>query len=196
MMDPKKGEIKYGKNVVPDYALIGGTFGHVLYGDKIDPSKAPIQLNTFNGAELDGKIWPVKIMKGKQLYDTEEKTLIVPKLFGPKGSGAYLSDGDWQKAASAGMSTAGLNFSGKFGWVTTEMTIPVNHQVLPKDKSLKCEACHSRDGRLENVKAGWVPGRDRSLFLDIVGILALLGSLGGASMHGYMRYKSSAKKGE
>jgi hypothetical protein len=134
-------------------------------------------------------------MKGKQLYDTENKTLIVPKLFGPRGSGAYFADGDWKKAAAAGMSAAGLDFSGKYDWVTTEMIIPVNHQVLPKDKSLRCEACHSRDGRLENVKAGWVPGRDRSLFLDIVGILALLGALGMAAMHGFMRYKSSQRKG-
>ncbi len=196
VMDPKKGEIKLGGKLVPDYALIGGNVGHVLYGDKIDPSKAPIQLTTFHEAELDGKIWPVKIMKGKQLYDTENKTLIVPKLFGPRGSGAYFADGDWKKAASAGMNAAGLDFSGKYDWVTTEMVIPVNHQVLPKDKSLRCEACHSRDGRLENVKAGWVPGRDRSLFLDIVGILALLGALGMAAGHGYMRYKSFAKKGE
>ena len=192
--DAKKGEIKDGKDLVPDYKLLGGTVGHVLVGDKIDPSKAPIQLNPVFGAEADGKIWPVKILKGKQLYDPEEKTLIVPKIFGEKGSGAYFADGDWQKAAEAGMNDAGLNFSGKIDWIETEMTLPINHLVRDKKHSLTCEGCHSREGRLENVNAGWVPGRDRNLFLDIVGILALLGALAGASLHGFMRYKSGKKE--
>ncbi|MDR3237868.1 MAG: cytochrome C [Spirochaetia bacterium] len=189
-----KGQFTLGKDIAPEYRLLGGRVSHVLAGDKIDPSNGPVLLNPVTDAETDGKIWPVKVMRAKQLYDTETKFLVIPKLFGGAGSGAYFSDHDWQKAASAGMKAAGLEFSGKTDWVDTEMVLPINHMVGSKKAALACEDCHSRDGRLENIQAGWVPGRDRSLFLDIVGILMLLGALGGVAFHSFLRYKS--KKGE
>jgi hypothetical protein len=194
LFDANKGQFTSGRDIVPEYRLLGGRVSHVLAGDKIDPTKGPVLLNPVTDAEADGKIWPVKVMRAKQLYDTETKFLVIPKLYGGRGTGAYFDDHDWQKAASAGMKAAGLEFSGKTDWVDTEMVLPINHMVGSKKSVLACEDCHSRDGRLENVQAGWVPGRDRSLFLDIVGILMLLGSLGGVAFHGFLRYKS--KKGE
>jgi len=188
-----KGEFTLGIDLVPEYRVLGGRVSHVLVGDKIDP-KNTVLLNPPVDTETDGKIWPVKVMRGKQPYDAKSNMIIVPKLFGAAGSGAYFGDHDWQKAAAAGMKAAGLEFSGEIGWVNTEMVLPINHMVGSKKYALKCEDCHSRDGRLANVQAGWIPGRDRSLFLDIIGTLMLLGSLAGVSVHGFLRYKS--KKGK
>ena len=187
-----KGEATLGQDLVPEYRLIGSKVAQMVAGDKINAKEAPIQLNKLIDAENDGKIWPVKIMRGKQLYDTVENTLIIPKLYGEAGSGAYFSDYDWQKAAKAGMNAAGLKFSGEFDWVDTEMILPINHMIQGKEKALACEDCHSRDGRLEGVTtAGWVPGRDRCLILDILGTLMVLGALGGVSFHAFLRYRAS-----
>ena len=162
----------------------------MLVGDKIDP-KGTVHLNSIVGAETDGKIWPVKIMRSKQPYDAKTNTLIIPKLFGGPGSGAYFSDHNWQKAAAAGMKAAGLQFSGEIGWVNTEMILPINHMVGTKKSALNCQDCHSRDGRLDGVQtAGWIPGRDRCLLLDILGALMLFGTLAGVVVHGLLRCKS------
>ncbi len=69
----------------------------------------------------------------------------------------------------------------------------VNHGVTDAGQSLKCEDCHSRDGRFSSIEAGWVPGKDRSFFLDIVGILMLLGAIAGVAGHGFLRYRASKK---
>ncbi|MCL2026199.1 MAG: cytochrome C [Leptospirales bacterium] len=183
-----RGEFTLGADIVPEYRVLGGRVSNVLVGDKIDPT-GTVHLNPVIDAKTNGKLWPVRVLRSKQPYDVKNNTLIVPKLFGGPGSGAYFDDHDWQKAAAAGMRAAGLEFSGEIGWVDTEKVMPINHMVGSKKNALKCEDCHSRNGRLANVQAGWVPGRDRSLFLDIVGTLMLLGSIAGVAVHGFLRYK-------
>ena len=196
--DSKKGEFKLGKNLVPEYRWFNGKVGHLLVGDKIDPDNEPIQINTIEGAcgAPGSKIWPFKIMRGKQLYDPENKTMIIPKLFGKKGSGAYWGDWDWDKAARAGMKAAGVEYSGKYEWIETEMFWPLTHLIQPKDNALKCDDCHSRNGRLAGLEACWIPGRDRSLVLDILGMLMLFGSIAGVIIHGFIRFSRSRKEEE
>ncbi|MFA5519819.1 MAG: cytochrome C [Spirochaetota bacterium] len=193
--DGQKGEFRLGKNLVPEYRWFNGTVGHVLVGDKIDPENLPIQLNSISGecGAEGSKIWPFKIMRGKQLYDPVEKTLIVPKLFGPKNSGAYWADWDWDKAAETGMRVAGVKYSGKREWIETEMFWPLTHLVKEKEFALKCSDCHSRNGRLAGLEACWIPGRDRSLVMDILGMVMLFGSIAGVSVHGLIRFKNSGK---
>lgn len=193
--DGQKGEFKLGKNLVPEYRWFNGTVGHVLVGDKIDPENVPVQMNTIAGecGAEGSKIWPFKIMRGKQLYDPVGKTFIIPKLFGPKGSGAYWADWDWDKAAETGMRVAGVKYSGKREWIETEMYWPLTHLVREKEFALKCSDCHSRNGRLEGLEACWIPGRDRSLVMDILGMMMLFGSIIGVSVHGFIRFKNSGK---
>lgn len=194
--DGKKGEFKMVKNAAPDYFWFDGTVGHVLAGDKIDPDKKPVKLNWISGecGAPDAKIWPFKIMRGRQLYDPANKTMIIPKLFGPKGSGAYWSDWDWGKAADAGMKAAGIAYSGKYEWIETEMFWPLTHLVTPKEKAMGCDDCHSRKSRLTGLTACWIPGRDRSLLLDILGWLMVAGCFAGVTVHGVMRYRAAGKK--
>jgi ribosomal protein S27AE len=196
--DGQKGEFKLGKNLTPEYFWFNGQAAHVLVGDKIDPENAPIKINDITGqcGEKGSKIWPFKVMRGKQLYDPVEKTFIVPKLFGPKGSGAYWADWDWEKASIAGMKEAGVAFSGKMEWIETEMNWPLTHLVRDKENSLKCSDCHSRNGRLAGLEACWIPGRDRNLPLDILGMIMLFGSIIGVSIHGFIRFKKSKRSEE
>jgi len=196
--DAKKGEYKLAKNAVPEYYWFNGNVDHILVGDKIDPDKRPIQINRIAGecGGPDSKIWPFKVIRGKQMFDPENKTLVVPKLFGPKGSGAYWSDWDWAKSAETGMKAAGVPYSGKFDWIETEMHWPLTHLVVSKENALSCNDCHSRNGRLEGLPACWIPGRDRSLFFDIFGILLVAGSFAGVIVHGAMRYQAAKKRKE
>ncbi|HQO39504.1 MAG TPA: multiheme c-type cytochrome [Spirochaetota bacterium] len=196
--DGMKGEFKLAKNAEPEYFWFNGQSDKILVGDKIDPDKRPLQINRITGecGGADSKIWPFKVMRGKQLYDPENKTLVIPKLFGPKGSGAYWSDWDWLKASETGMREAGVPFSGKLDWIETEMYWPLTHLVTPSENAVSCDDCHSRKGRLNNVQACWIPGRDRSLVLDILGYLLVAGSFAGVIVHGTMRHVSSKKRKE
>ncbi len=194
--DGMKGEFKLGKNLIPEYRWFNGKVSHILAGDKVDPSENPVLINKISGdcRDKDSKIWPFKIMRGKQPYDPVENILLVPKLFGKKGSGAYWADWDWQKSVIAGMKEAGLKYSGKIEWKETEMFWPLTHLVTEKENALKCVDCHSRNSRLKSIQSCWVPGRDRSMIMDILGMILILGTMSGVLMHGFIRYKNSGKK--
>lgn len=187
-----KGAFKYGKNVVPAYRWWNGTSGRYLLGDKFDPSKV-LTLNPPLGGPKDpaSKIWPFKLHEGKQPYDPVNDILIQPHLSGPKGSGAFWSDWDWNVAARQGMKAAGLPFSGKIDFARTEMYWPTTHMVAQGDHGLSCVECHARTSRLAGVGGVYIPGFDRSVVLDLLGwasaALSLLGVLG----HGLLRWLGS-----
>ena len=185
----KKGEFKLAKNIIPEYFLFNGVAGHTLIDDKIDPSKEPIELNKMYGDcnNKTTKIWPMKVMKGKQPYDPVNKTFVYVKLFGKKGSGAYWSDFDWERSAEEGMKYAGKPFSGKIDFIETKMYWPISHMVSPKEDALKCSECHSRNGRLKDMDSCWIPGRDRIEIIDILGFLSILGVLFGVLIHSSLR---------
>ena len=75
-----------------------------------------------------------------------------PKLFGETG---FWKTFDWDSAAEQGMAIAGLDYSGSYGWVETEMYWKINHMVAPKEGSLKCGACHGVDARMDWPTLGY-----------------------------------------
>ncbi len=152
--DKAKGEFKWEKDVVPEYYWYNGSIERYIAGDKIDPRGGVVKLNSPRGDRKDpnAKIFPFKIMRGKQPYDVGNSTIAYAQLFGPPGSDAYWQKFNWELAISAGMRAAGQAYSGKYGFVETSMVWPVNHMVTPKDKALKCSDCHGEKGRL-NWKA-------------------------------------------
>ncbi len=185
----KKGAFKLAKNIIPEYFLFNGIAGHIVIDDKIDPSKEPVELNHMYGDcnKKTTKIWPMKVMRGKQPYDPVNKNFVYVKLFGKKGSGAYWSDFDWIKSATEGMKYAGKPFSGKVDFVETKMYWPLSHMVSPKEEALKCSECHSRNGRLENFKGCWIPGKDNIKLIDTLGFLLILGVFFGVMVHSFLR---------
>lgn len=188
-----KGSFIWKRNIKPDYVWFNGNAGHYIIGDKI--TSTPIQLNTLNGSYSDkySKIIPVKISTGDQIYDKKYNYLIIPKLFDPeKGDSAYWQDFNWNDAATAGMKHIGLPFSGSYGFVNTEMYWPINHMVSPKEKSVSCAECHTRDnGRLAKLGGFYLPGRDRNTLLDFFGKWLIILSIIGVVIHNSIRIYSA-----
>ena len=189
----KKGEFRWEKNVRPEYRWFNGVIKNVLLTDKIDPGKV-VQLNYPEGHydDANARIYPFKVHRGRQPYDKVHQTMVVPKLFGPKGSGSYWSQYDWKTSIGKGMEYVGLPFSGEYDFLETEYVFQTTHMVAPDEKALTCNECHSKDGRMADLAGFYMPGRDADRTLNVIGwggvIAALIGVLG----HGAGRFLSRA----
>ncbi len=189
----KKGSFRWERNVKPEYVWSNGKASHYMLGDKIDSTKV-VQLNKLLGDYHDpnAKIIPVKIHRGKQIFDAENLTMIVPHLFG-KDSTAYWKNFDWDKAARTGMASENLPYSGHYSFVKTEMYWPINHMVSKSSEALSCRECHSPDGRLSNLGGFYLTGRDSNSTLDWIGIAMIIGALIGVTIHASIRIMNRKK---
>lgn len=192
--DSKKGDFTWEKDVTPVYHWYSGGMEHLLLTDVVDTSK-PVEITRIIGdpADPNARIMPFKVHKGKQPFDTKNNTFVVPHLFG-KDENAYWANYDWQKAIEAGQKAVGLPYSGEYAFVETLYYYPITHMVAPKENSVPCASCHSRDSRLQGVAGVWIPGRDTLPMVDNFGWLLVAGTLGGVSVHGAIRYVSRRKK--
>ncbi|MGE5845783.1 MAG: tetrathionate reductase family octaheme c-type cytochrome, partial [Ignavibacteria bacterium] len=193
-----KGSFKWGKNLRPEYIWFNGTADHYLLGDVIADTAFPLKINTLNGSyqDLNSKIIPVKIHRAIQPFDPINKILIQPKLFADKkGEGAFWKDFDWKRASEAGMKEVNLPFSGNIAFLKTEMYWPVNHMVSSKELSVSCTECHTRENsRLAGLKDFYMPGRDYSTAVEIIGVSIIIFTIAGVFMHGTIRFVSSKRK--
>jgi octaheme c-type cytochrome (tetrathionate reductase family) len=176
-----KGRFVWDKNVEPEYVWFNGTASHFINSDTI--TEIPVKINQLYGDATcpDSKIWPVKIHRGKQAFDSQYKTILNMKVFAErKGEGAFWQDLDMDKAIALGMEYNERPYSGTYEFVETEVYWPVNHMVSSKEESLRCIDCHAREGgRLDGLNGFYLPGRDYSVAANIGGkaivILTLLG---------------------
>ncbi len=191
--DSKKGDFRYEANVIPEYIWFNGKVDYTLRETKLDPTKV-VEINHFNGSASDGKskIWPIKRFEGKQPYDVGNNQLLVFHTYG-KDDAAFWSNFNWDKALEWGMREIGAEYSGKYAFVSTEMSWPITHMVAPKDDALTCQQCHAAPGRLDKVPDLYMPGRRANPLLDTAGWgiagLALLGVI----VHGAGRIFTSRK---
>ncbi|MBK7106550.1 MAG: tetrathionate reductase family octaheme c-type cytochrome [Ignavibacteriae bacterium] len=150
-----KGDFVWQKNVVPEYGWHNGQIDYYQIGDKINPNEV-VKLNSLTGNIKDtkSKIAPFKVMRGKQIFDSENNYLAVPKLF---GEGGYWKTFNWDGATELGMKSVNLAYSGKFDFIETEMYWPINHMVVSGDNALSCTDCHGTKGtkRLDWKKLGY-----------------------------------------
>lgn len=190
-----KGDFAWGEHVVPEYRWFDGTSKYTLFGDKVT-GEEPISINNYGGGPNDPKsrIWPFKVMRGKQAFDKGNQTLAVVHTWGADDS-AYWTNYDWDKAVAAGMKAVGAEYSGELGFVETEMAWPQTHMVAPAEDAVTCESCHSENSRLKDVPGLYIPGHSRFGLLDTLGwalvALTLLGVLG----HGGVRFYMNRKEG-
>lgn len=191
-----KGSFTWKRNVKPDYKFFNGTADHYLLTDVVDTF--PVQINTLFGSYDDrkSKIWPVKIHRGKQPYDPQQKRIIQAKLWDPEpGNGALWIDYDWDAALKAGMDYVDLPYSGQYEFVETEMYLPLNHMVSPATESVSCAECHNRNNsRMAGLGGFYMPGKDRNDMLDLIGWILILGSLAGVIVHGGFRFAMNRKQ--
>ncbi len=192
--DFKKGDFEWQANVVPEYRWFNGEVRYARIGQTIDDS-AVVPINRIEGGPDDpqSRIWPFKVMRGRQPYDTQNKVLAVPHLFG-KDDEAYWKSFDWGRAIKVGLAAVDQPFSGDYDFIETEYYWPITHMVAPKEQALACDQCHRRDGRLANIDGLYMPGSDRWEWLDLIGWLAVLGTLGGVSLHGAARMVAARKR--
>jgi hypothetical protein len=194
--DSKKGDFRYESNVIPEYVWFNGNVHYTLRETKLDPSQI-VKINSFEGSADDGrsKIWPVKVFRGKQPYDVGNDQLLVFHTYGNDDS-AYWSNFDWDKALDFGMKSIGAEYSGKFGFVQTEMSWPITHMVAPKGDALRCAQCHAPSvgvGRLDNVPGVYLPGRHGNVWLNRIGWTLALLCLIGVLVHGGIRIIAARK---
>jgi hypothetical protein len=190
----KKGDFKWAANVEPEYYWFDGDIRYTLLEDTIDDT-AVVQINSIKGSysDPDSRIWPFKVMRGRQPYDKKNKIMGVAHLFG-KDEDAYWKSFDWSRSLKTGLKARNINFSGEVGFVDTEYYWPVTHMVAPANKALGCEDCHARNARLQNIPGVYIPGQNNNNWLDIIGWLAVMGTAGGFVMHGLVRLVMSRRR--
>ncbi|MCW8827080.1 MAG: tetrathionate reductase family octaheme c-type cytochrome [Gammaproteobacteria bacterium] len=183
-----KGSFKYGENLVPHYAWFDGQMIYTTIDTEFDPDSGPVEINRFNGSAADDKsrIWPFKRMHTVQPYDKGNNTLVYMHLWGDDDD-AYWGNYDFGNAIRVGMEKNGIAYSGEFDFVDTYSHWPITHMVAPKEDALSCDECHAKQSRLKNIEGVYIPGRDSSRWLDIIGLLAIAGTLFGVVGHGAVR---------
>ncbi|MBI5007339.1 MAG: tetrathionate reductase family octaheme c-type cytochrome [Nitrosomonadales bacterium] len=193
--DSKKGTWVWESYVIPEYRWFNGQSRFQVIGDKIDPTKV-VKINEVGGGPNDpeSRIWPTNVHRGKQPYDKVNLTLTLQHTGGEDDT-ALWHNYDWQKAIKAGMKAGGLPYSGEYGFVETEQTWPITHMVAPKDDALRCEQCHSKNGRLKDIQGVYLPSRDGNKVLDTLGWTLALLTLIGVLVHGGIRILTAKKEG-
>ena len=185
-----KGSFTYAENLQPMYAWFDGTMNYTTIDTKFDPSKGPIDINSFSGSANDSasRIYPFKKMHTTQPYDKGNNTLVYMSLWGNDDS-ALWGNYDFGKSIAAGMKKNGIPYSGEWDYVETLSYWPVNHMVAPKEGAMECSECHAKGGRLDHLDDGsvYIPGTQKNEILNIIGLLAILGTLAGVLGHGALR---------
>ncbi|OAN48791.1 cytochrome C [Magnetospirillum moscoviense] len=191
--DSMKGDFQFAANVVPAYRWFNGDIKYTVKGEKIDDSRM-VGINMLGGSAADpaARIWPFKEFKGRQPYDTVNKTLLMPHVFG-KDENAFWGNFDWGKALTAGMANAGYPYSGQYGFIDSVYYWPITHMVAPKADAVKCGSCHSAEGRLKDVPGFYMPGRDRFAWLDLIGFGLAGLTLAGVVLHLVLRVALSRR---
>jgi len=187
----KKGRFIWAEDVVPEYRWFNGMIRYTLLGDVIDPTRV-VPINAISGRSDDPKsrIGPFKVMRGRQPYDIEMRTLLAPLTATEQG---YWKTFDWTKSIQLGMEAVNRPFSGHHGFVDTEMYWPINHMVAPKDDSLGCTDCHSPVSRLVNLPGIYMPGYSRSGLVEIVGLILIVVTGIAVLIHGTIRVATRSR---
>ncbi|HPE81944.1 MAG TPA: tetrathionate reductase family octaheme c-type cytochrome [Gammaproteobacteria bacterium] len=189
-----KGDFAYAENVKPTYAWFNGAVDYTTIDTKFDDSR-PLIINRPRGSadDPDARIWPFKRMHTVQPYDKGNKTLVYMHLWGDDPD-AFWGNYDFQRAITRGMAEDNIPYSGEYDFIDTYSYWPINHMVAPKEDALSCRECHSREGRLADLDGFYLPGRDSGIWLDRLGILAVIAALAGVLLHAAIRIVMRARR--
>jgi len=148
-----KGTFTYKKELEPEYYWFNRTADRYMLGDEINPSEStPMNKPKGDINDSTAKIWPFKVHRASQIYDTVYNYFIQPKTV---GEGGYWTEFDWDQAARLGSEATGLPYSGSYSFANSEMYWPLAHMVSPKNDTLQCVDCHSESGRMDWIALGY-----------------------------------------
>ncbi len=193
-----KGNFKWSENFVPTYKWFDGRMIYTTADTEIDDRRLPVAINAVQGAPDDPKsrIWPFKVMHTNIPWDPKNKTLVYNQLWG-KDDTAFWGNFDMLKSVTAGMKHEQRPFSGEVGFLQTVSNWPITHMVAPKGDAVKCAECHTEKSRLAGLPGLWMPGHDTFRWLDLLGYLAMAGTLAGIVLHTLARiFMRKATTGE
>ena len=182
-----KGDFVWKKNVKPEYFWFNGSIHNMTFKDVIDPNETVWISRPMGGPnDKDSRIYPFKVHLCTQAYDKVYKTMLTAIY--TEEEGGYWDTLDWPEAFAMGQKDVGMPFSGKFGYVQTKYVLPTTHMVAPKEKTVKCSECHTRNnGRMAKVAGVYIPGRDGHHLVNALGLLIILGCLAGVLGHALIR---------
>ncbi len=158
------GTMRWEQNVIPEYFWFDGTISYLDVRTPINPN-GTVAVNTIFGDpnSKQSRIWPFKVMHGRQPYDSVNNTMVVfhSKQDDSADKDAFFKSFDWLRAITTGMKeTDSSTFSGQYGFVDVSMHFPITHMVAPKSQALVCNDCHRPGGRLDRLTGFFLPGRD------------------------------------
>lgn len=138
VFDLKKGNFIWDFYLVFEYCWFNGYVSYKMKGDLIDLSGI-VEINYLEGklGDFEVCIWLFKIYCGKQVYDMENKYLLVVYMVGEDDIVLWCNF-DWQKVIEIGMKIVDLFYSGKFGFVSIEMSWLIIYMVVLKVDVLGC----------------------------------------------------------
>ncbi|NNF98400.1 MAG: tetrathionate reductase family octaheme c-type cytochrome [Desulfobacteraceae bacterium] len=188
-----KGSMEWAKQVRPEYHWFNGSIRSLTLKDEITPGETvPVSRPVGGREDINSRIYPFKIHRGVQPYDTKTNRLLAPLLSGADG---YWTTLDWQRALSTGMKAVDLEYSGDFEFVESTYVFPITHMVAPGEKALSCNDCHVNTGsRLSTLTGFYMPGRDAANPVNSMGWLLVLGSVVGILVHGVGRFFTNGNK--
>jgi len=148
-----KGRFTWARKKRPEYYWYNQTSSRYIVGDRIDPSKTT-SINRPHGDRNDpnAKIWPFKVHRGKQPYDTVFNYFLIPHVHGDLG---FWTKFDWPKSLELGSQVTNLPYSGLFDFAPTEMFFPLSHMVTSKNQALQCRDCHGEQGQIDWIALGY-----------------------------------------
>ncbi len=161
MYDKKKGNFVWTKNVRPELLYYDGKWNRMMINTNDQYPSVPVDLGSPSAdyTTPGAMIYPFKKMIGNQVADLNNRTMLVPHLFGMKGGpNPYWAKYDWNLALQDGAAYTGQTYSGAYEFVDTYMYLTVNHEVAPKEQAFgnggNCGDCHG-ENKIDWAGLGW-----------------------------------------
>jgi octaheme c-type cytochrome (tetrathionate reductase family) len=158
----QKGCFVWQNDVRPVLRYFDGKWNRMMINVNDAYTSLPVDLAspTATYQTAGAMIYPFKKMVGNQPADRNNKTVLVPNLFGnaTTDADAYWVSFDWTRALSSGAAYTQQDYTGAYEFVDTVMLLKVDHEVAPKEMAFGhggfCSDCHG-GSQIEWAALGW-----------------------------------------
>jgi len=163
LYDKMKGTFVWAVNVRPELLYFDGKWTKTIINvnDRYTSLPAVLGAPATDYTNPAAMIYPFKKLIGNQPADKNNKTILVPHLFGTAGGpNPYWGKYDWDLAIRDGVAAAGQEYTGEYEFVDTLSYWAVNHEIAPKEQALGmggtqgCVDCHGQ-GQINWSGLGW-----------------------------------------